>query len=290
MASGDALFLDTSIQIARFVHGRETKRRIEDRLRGYSLTVSGQVVKQEFKRRLLKEANYLLGLLNKYDTLEEVYRHVLRLSHPAHVRKRHICLDVLGFVFEGAGNAEVKERFRLHLRYLLTLGMKQFESMVGHMIRALECACARLPVVEKEPMKRYEFGVHKCSMTPTGSCGVVAFVEARTAEMSRILEYLRGVPAGSSPGQKSAELVQAEQFLQHVLGDPQKAIAADPCYTVGDLLNALESAGIPTFFTINGKESQHLCRPLGQSLVVFKPNPDSGEVACSAGQSEWPKF
>ena len=43
MASGNALFLDTSIQIARFVHGQETKRRIETRLARCTITVTGSL-------------------------------------------------------------------------------------------------------------------------------------------------------------------------------------------------------------------------------------------------------
>jgi hypothetical protein len=45
MATGSALLLDTSIQIARFVHGQDEKRRIKDRIQQFTLTVTGQVVK-----------------------------------------------------------------------------------------------------------------------------------------------------------------------------------------------------------------------------------------------------
>jgi hypothetical protein len=290
MASGSALFLDTSIQIARFVHGPQTKRRIETRLAQHTLTVTGEVVKQEFKRRLLMEADYLLGLLNKYESLDEVFYHVRRLSHRGHKRKLNICLDMLGFVFEHAGDAEVKERLRLYLHYLLTLGLREFESMVGHVLKGSGCACARMPILEKERFKHYEFGTYKCSRTVPGSCAVAAFVRLRTPEMERILSYLRGVPTGAKPGEKSTELVQAEQFIEKVLTDAESARAADPCYTVGDLLNALESVGIPIFFTINGKESQHLCRSLAQDLIVLKTNPEQADVECSAVESNWPKF
>lgn len=290
MPSGDAVFLDTSIQIARFVHGPEAKRRIENRLGRYTLTVTGEVVKQEFKRRLLTEAAYLLGIVNRYQSLEEVYRHIRRLSHPQQSRKLNICLDMLGFVFEHEGDADLRERFQLYLRYLLTLGLKEFESMVGHIVRPSGCACAKIPIVEQVPLQRYELGPSKCSKTSAGTCGVVAFVQTRSEEMRTILDYLRAVPAGAAPGEKSRELVQAEEFIQAVLDDPASAVAADPCYKVGDLLNALESVGIPVFFTINGKESQHLCRPLGQNLVVHRHNPEVPDIECSATDSTWHKF
>ncbi len=63
--NGDAIFLDTSIAIARTVHSPATKLRIKERLRRHEVVVSSLVAKQEFKRRLLKEAQYLLDLINQ---------------------------------------------------------------------------------------------------------------------------------------------------------------------------------------------------------------------------------
>jgi hypothetical protein len=54
------VFLDTSIQIARLVHGPQTKSGIRQRLAQHDKVFTGLVVRQEFKRRLLKEAEYLL--------------------------------------------------------------------------------------------------------------------------------------------------------------------------------------------------------------------------------------
>jgi len=51
------VFVDTSIQIVRFVHGPETKRRIEQRLAAFERTTTGLVARQEFRRRLLREAS-----------------------------------------------------------------------------------------------------------------------------------------------------------------------------------------------------------------------------------------
>ena len=47
------VFLDTSIQIARFVHDKEKKRQIEARIKTFSASTTSIIVKQEFKRRLL---------------------------------------------------------------------------------------------------------------------------------------------------------------------------------------------------------------------------------------------
>src|SRR5438270_523591 len=54
------IFLDTSILIARLVHSTEKKQSIERRLAKHSQKVTSLVVRQEFKRRLLREVEYLL--------------------------------------------------------------------------------------------------------------------------------------------------------------------------------------------------------------------------------------
>jgi len=60
---GSAIFLDTSIQIARFFREKRMKNRIEERLSNYDMVVSSSIVLQEFKRRVLSEALYLLNQL-----------------------------------------------------------------------------------------------------------------------------------------------------------------------------------------------------------------------------------
>ena len=76
-----ALFLDTSIQIARMLHSSEMKKRIQERIDVYDRTATGLVVRQEFRRRVLKEAEYLLRLLHRYKSYDEVYHHVVRLPN-----------------------------------------------------------------------------------------------------------------------------------------------------------------------------------------------------------------
>ena len=88
------VFLDTSIQIARVVHGPKTKARIQQRLGQHGRTVTGLVCRQEFKRRLLQEADYLLRLLDRYGSFDEVRQHLIRFQpqYLKHIRKKNICL------------------------------------------------------------------------------------------------------------------------------------------------------------------------------------------------------
>ena len=55
-------------------------------------------------------------------------------------------------------------------------------------------------------------------------------------------------------------------------------ISRDPCLTVGDLMIALESVGIPTFYTLNGAESLFFCLALRQVLVVRPIDPAKEDI------------
>lgn len=279
------LFLDTSIQIARHVHGPQTKAAIKKRLSLHSKHVTSLVVRQEFKRRLLKEAAYLLNLLHRYQSFDEVNHHVIRLFGPWHARKRNICLQTLAQV-HGGTDGERAERLQLYLRSLLVSGLRRFDQSVDELRTDSGCACARQAVVEKIQLRRYELGNDRCSHAKPGSCGIREFLENRTELATKIAQYLRALP----PEKKSAEIQKAETFLAKITDDPAKAAGEDPCLTVGDVLIAMESAGISPFLTLNSTESQHFCRVLGQTMIVHPVDPTKSEIVCLAEEKAWPEF
>jgi hypothetical protein len=281
----DQVFLDSSIQIARWVHAPETKRRIADRISQHSGTVTSLVVRQEFKRRLLKEARYLLNQLNHKGSLERVLRHVVDVLPPQQQRKRNICLEMLAVLYEQADDVERTERAKRYLRILLRLGLTDFDNSVNAVIWDSGCACAHFPVEEKIPYKRYEFGPDKCSATG-GVCKVAEFLDLRQWEMNHVLEHLKRIPGA----RKSAELQKTETFLEKVLGKADAVKEMEPCLKAGDLIIAMESADIPVFYTLNSKESQHLCRALKQTLVVRPKNPEREDVVCLNTDDTWPDF
>jgi hypothetical protein len=97
---------------------------------------------------------------------------------------------------------------------------------------------------------------------------------------------LQGIPAR----RKSAELQKAQQFLEKIEKKAEEAGEDDPCLSVGDLMIALEAAGVSCFYTLNSKESQYLCRALDQTLVVRPLAPLKDDVVCDRAESQWPLF
>jgi len=287
VSSGTSIFLDTSIQIARMVHSPATKAKINARICEYTATITSAVVKQEYKRRLLKEAKYLLDQIDKRGSFHEVFYHVERLpeNYPKHRRKRHICLSLLGQFFSKADDSELTDRLKYYLRYLLTLGLDEFEGSVTQVVRGSGCGCSKTPVKERIPFRRYEFGTEKCSEFGSG-CGVVEFLRERGERSEAILEYLRALPEA----RKTDEMRRIEVFLSEVQDDPESAVAKEPCLTVGDLIIALESLGTSIFYTLNGKESQHLCKVNGQDLIVRPVDPLREDVVCLVSEDSWHEF
>ena len=247
--------------------------------------VTSLIVRQEFKRRLLKEADYLLRLLHRYGSFDEVLHHIIRLFGPWHQRKRNICLETLAQVHAEA-DAERTDRLRLFLRSLLVSGLRRFDQMVDLVRKDSGCACGLREVVERTALQKYDMGTDRCSQTSPGSCGVTAFFQSRKDFAAAILEKLKALPGPI----KSQELQRAQDLLERLIAKSGDVNMADPCLTAGDLFIALEAAGISHFFTLNGTESQHLCRALGQSLVVRPVDPAQPNVMCPADNPNWPSF
>src|SRR5690348_5670210 len=90
------LFLDTSIQIAREIHAPQIKQQISARLNQYDTKVTSLVVKQEYKRRLLSEAVYLLNQIERRKSLNTVRWHIEHtLASSYNQRKARINISLL---------------------------------------------------------------------------------------------------------------------------------------------------------------------------------------------------
>jgi hypothetical protein len=279
------IFLDTSIQIARFVHGPRTKRRIRDRLAAFNRTTTGLVARQEFRRRLLKEASYLLQLLETKDYLE-IRRHVQDVLPPQQTRKRNICLDMLAEVDEQDDESDRTDRLRLYLKTLLRDGLDEFDEGVSEVLGDSRCACATQALKRRRNGRSWNLGTDKCSRLAQ-DCGIIDFIKSRGSQISVILDHLARLDASH----KSEEIKRAEAFLRDVLANPANTPSKEPCLTVGDALLALESAGVETVYTMNAKESQHFCRALSQTMIIRKPNPETDDLVFNKHtMGEWEHF
>jgi hypothetical protein len=285
MKMTNEIFLDTSVVIRSDLGTKEIKQRISERVRNYDGTVTGLVVRQEYKRRLLAEAQYLLRQLHEKKSLAALHDHVLNVLPPQQERKRKISLGLIAKFFPNAEEPERTERFARTLRTLLRVGLQQFDETFDRIVWHSGCSCAKFPVTEVVPYKRYDLGPTKCSKTG-GTCGITDFLKSRKVECNAILRRLKELAIEK----KSKQLQSIERLLEKVLEDPSNAPNLDPCLTVGDLVIALESVGIRTFYTLNSKESQHLCRALNQDLIIRPNDPTKEEHSHLHTDSVWAEY
>jgi hypothetical protein len=270
------LFVDTSIVIRHSLGSKEIRSRIEERFEQYDHLVTGLVVRQEYKRRLLREGDYLLRTLDRKGSLDALHDHVLNVLPPQQGRKMKIALNLIRFYFPDADKSERTERFRRSLRSLLRVGLRQFDEMFDKILWDSGCACAKFPVVEVELYKKYDFGPINCSRMGA-SCDLVSFLRARDSELNAIVTVLKELRAE----EKSEELRSIEGFISSALANLSRAPESDPCLKLGDLLIALESATIDVVYTMNYKESATLCRALGQTAVVRSNDPGKPDTFLS---------
>jgi hypothetical protein len=285
--SQSVIFTDTSIEIGRTIHREEIQISIHKRLSDFSKVITGMAVRNEYKRRLLKQAKYLLSQFERRGSYDKVRRHVQDTLRDFG-GQRQICLQTLTTIDEHDDDTDRTERARLYLRDLLRLGLEVFDSRHNELVRGSGCAMAAQPIKERVPYLVYDFGPDKCVKFKQ-TCTINSFLTKHRETLEKIANYLATLPSGKEKGEKSEELQAIEGFIRTFLEDPTKITSENPCSKVGDLLIALESAGTDNFYTMNCRESQYLCHVLGQRMIYRPPNSDNPEQDCAAS-ADWPPF
>ncbi len=284
MADERAVFLDTSIMIARFVHSPETKQRISARLAQYGFVTTGLVVRYEFRRRLLKEALYLLKQLNRLGSLDKLQRHVHDVLPQQQDRKRRICLQTIFTVYENASDEDRTERAKLFLKSLLKSGLSEFDELVDHVITESGCACGKISLRQKNT-GNFDVGPEKCSKVAE-VCEIGEFFRLNQDAIEQVRTHLVEVGLSNC----SNELKGTVDFTDELKRDDADLRSKDPCLTIGDFLIALESRNVPSMYTVNSRESKRLCRALNQTLIVRKQNPEHDDVVCDRESTDWGEF
>jgi hypothetical protein len=281
-AALDNIFLDTSVQIARLLRV-QMKQPTEALLSRYRRKASGTVALQEFKRRVLKEAAYLLTNLNKTKSYNATLEHVTTVLPGMQERKRMICQLLLHGVLHDRSDQELTERARLYLRTLLMHGEKLFVRFLDDVVPLKNCYLARLPVQEKRRYLSYTIET-KCSKTK-GKCSIATFLQQKTNTCLRLLEFLNQLPRE----RMTVELERAREFLRKIAAAASTAAdQEEPCLKYGDLLLCLESEGWPVFYTMNYKESQAFADFLGQQLIIRPNNPANADEIYQQSSKPWP--
>lgn len=267
--SSDALFLDTSILIAFFIHEQQIKEEIDKTTKRYSFCVTGLVAKAEFTRRLLGDADYLLRLCSETKSFAGVFRRVNRLgANPFNKHKFQTCLSILASIHEMDSDEESQlDRLELFLESLLESSWHYLEDVfLGAVIPDSGCALGLAEI--KKAAKRYILPKTKCEGFAT--CGMYNFLR-KTPDRDALIEYLNQKKDEKKfkDAPKISELLEGLEILQLSSSLSEEEFRAQhPCKRCGDTLISLESRSINNFFTLDYKASNWLCEQSGQNLTI----------------------
>lgn len=270
-----AIFIDTSVQLLRFIGSSAIKAQIKGTLDGYGFTVTSLVVRQEFKRRFLTDVRYVRDALlkNRHDCGETLRYINNKLSSSVNRRKLSICLDVFSTgSFNGHAMADPGGVFEMILNNWLEFGLDEFDGTIGHVVKRSGCGCGKLNRI----------GPRKCSTAD--NCEIDTFISSLSTETSSLRDFLKS----KTVFPKTKEIIKAEQTLDDWLLLGKLPSSTNPCLTVGDMLIALESQGIPAFYTQNARESQHFCCAQEQTMIVHRPS--GNETRLAAQRDSWPPY
>jgi len=284
-ASKQIVFLDSSILISSKIR-RDLTSKIKNWLANYRLKVTGTVAIQEFKNRVLRDCAYLLTVLNKTKSYQRTLDHITSVLPQQQQRKKAICLPILHSVIPGPQtDDELTERTRLYLHTLLVSGLPALRSEFDSILTGVDCHWSKAPVIVKKKYSTYEIGERYCSKSK-GTCSIASVLNSKLELCQGLSNFLNNLPVE----RKTRELQSAAIFLQKFLNGELSPNLNDeePCQKFGDLLLAIESEGIPDFYTMNYRESQAYCDFLEQCLTVRPNNPINNEICHNATSKPWP--
>jgi hypothetical protein len=281
----DAVFADSSVQIARTIREPAMRARINAWLAQYKLKISGLVAIQEFKNRVLRDIAYLLDKLHKTGSYRDTLDYVTNVLPRPQERKRNICVTALHRILEGRPDGELTERARLYLRTLLMHGTNQVVAQLDYVAPTISCYWALVPVQERRRYVSYDLGYKFCSKS-NRQCQIGVSLAAKQDVCVELLNFLTALPADRTTG----ELGSAASFLERIVNGNALAniFAEEPCWTAGDLLLALSSERVPAFYTMNYRESQAYCDFFNQDLSVRPNDPAQDERTFPKDTKPWP--
>ncbi len=258
-----AIFLDTTIRIAEIIHSPAIKRTIRQHLSQFEWVLTGLVVRQEFKRRLLNEAAYLLELIERKGTLIAVRRHLSTYLPVQQGRKKRICDQLLCAYEENTGASADIEQLVVFLRTLIKGGLAEFDGTVDCVIKESGCACSTKEIYTTRS-GNFKRPNDKCSLE--AGCKVSSLLSNADELCEKIELHLN-----QSSGKLTDELKQAVAVLA-AYKETGEVQGLEPCLSSGDLLICLESRNCKCFYSMNHKESSLLCAAAEQDFHLQETN------------------
>lgn len=274
------IFIDTSILVSYFLRTNPKRQQIANQLQGKNV-ITCSVVLYEYKRRVLKEAEYLITLFNKKQTVAEVKDHLINVLLPVHSRKQKISLNILERVLGHLPPDEQKERAISLLHIFMIRARRSIEKFIDEERNMVGCECARHWLTVIRPYEKYDLGPMKCKKVKD-QCGFVDYLNSNREMISSLRVFLEAKKDGLSE-----EMMAVLEFLEATQTGFQTAPDFDPCNKLGDFLIALDSKDTMDMYTMNYKESRFFCEFFNQNMILSYPDPLKDDRTFSHHDLPW---
>jgi hypothetical protein len=276
VSAGNQLFLDTSIQVDRFVAENDPARRepLEALLASFNYLFACTYSRLEFKRvviqnlgltlRYLREEKSFFGAFHKANRLQQQRRAGTLTNIMAWVgyKLRRNIEVTLGEDLDHELTIKAESFIRNAIRYL----WKRFDTSVDTILDRTECRrAAEPPRLNSEGDLDVSIPQSRCK---DKRCNNANFLRSKLPIIRNLCQALEKIKSGSSD--LTEELEAILKTLRSIEHDLDKAYDYKTCLAIGDLWMHLEclTAGVRNFGTTNYKESQILCPILGLEMKL----------------------
>lgn len=269
------LFLDTSIQISRRGDDPAEIKKIDDVLKGHDLLATSSFVRLEFKQSFIQDLAYLHRNLVLERSFAKVLAGVRALhSHPGHIRKASMILEILGGYFSNAKSfhsdskfdSDLAEQLGLYLEIILEDIWEWFnQESVDYVSDATECIRSR--TMPRRKTLVFDVRVEKCKSQKI-RCNLNKFFKDKEAQFRAIRDHINTLDDARKD--KPDELKRIATIIDLGLANPDDLCNSKECRGLGDALIAVEALHFKELFTKDKDQAGVICAAIAlKSDLLF---------------------
>ncbi|MBM4039266.1 MAG: hypothetical protein FJ290_12200 [Planctomycetes bacterium] len=260
------VFLDTSIHLAS-MKGGDLSRRVHATLREFRWRGTASYAKVEYGNNVLSCVCYYRRMLRQFGSLERLRYHIANVLNPklaAHQKHQVWFSNLLSKCIDPKSDGEATERASRELAHLWRLGTTVVDALCDHVNDDIKCICA-----DQRNASQWKVPDRRCERTRPG-CRLPEFFQDNRELFSRMRDVIRGL----APNRQTVELDGLAAVVDAACSNPQALRDHAVCRRFGDAIMAVQSHGYRSFFTQNERESDTLCKVLGQLLLYLHQCPE----------------
>ncbi|TKJ43636.1 hypothetical protein CEE36_02840 [candidate division TA06 bacterium B3_TA06] len=248
------LFLDTTVQMNRYLGKQKTKKKIRKKINQSTSCTASNYVLGEYRWTIVKDAAIFLNLLKSSNSINEAVNRLPSYNR----RTERVTKKILGPVMEELRNSapnrpmsELKEALQERVEYLLDWLLDYYFWVRidrDSFVKSPECVDARIEPSASEKIS--------CPLTKPPPCDIEDFWSRHKAELKSLAHNLPD------------SLSKFKSPAASILRNPEKAHGKKCRYILGDAIIATQCPKGYRVFTTNTGDFQPICQAVGKSTPI----------------------